>query len=105
MIKTFWVLRNLTKSAIDNKQFVCGVFIDLQKAFDTVDHNILLEKYTTLWYQRNIHHWFKSYLENRKQFVSISGTESELASVNYGRPQGSVSGPLLFLIFQTKKML
>ena len=47
-------LRNLTKSAIDNKQFVCGAFIDLQKAFDTVDHNILLEKYTTLWDQRNI---------------------------------------------------
>ena len=53
--------------------------------------------------RETFHHWFKYYLENSKQFLSISGTESELASVNYGRPQGSVLGPLLFLIFQTKK--
>ena len=73
-------------SAIDNKQFVCVVFIDLQKAFDTVDHNILIEKIPHYGIQGIAHQWFKSYLENRKQFVSISDVESELASVDYGEP-------------------
>ena len=86
------------ESAIDNKQFVYGVFIDLQKAFDTVDHNILLEKIQHYGIRGIAHQWFKSYLENRKKFVSTSGPESELASVNYGVPQSSVLGPLLFLI-------
>ena len=93
---------NLTdnlESSTDNKQFVCGVFIDLQKAFDTVDHNILLEKIQHYGIRGIAHQWFKSDLENRKQFVSVSGAESELASVNYGVPQGSVLGPLLFLIY------
>ena len=52
--------------AIDNKQFVCGVFIDLQKAFDTVNHNILLEKIQHYGIRGIAHQWFKSYLENRK---------------------------------------
>ena len=92
---------NLTdnmEKAIDNKQFACGVFIDLHKAFNTVDHNILFEKIQHYGIRGIAHQCCKSYLENRKQFVSISGAESELASVNYGVPQGSVLGPLLFLI-------
>ena len=55
-----------TESAIHNTQFVCGVFIDLQKAFDTVDHNILLEKIQHYGIRGIAHQWFKSYLENRK---------------------------------------
>ena len=86
-------------SPIDNKQFVCVVFIDLQKAFDTVDHNILIGKIPHYGIQGIAHQWFKSYLENRKQFVSISDVESELASVDYGEPQGPALGPLLFSIY------
>ena len=84
------------ESAIDNKQFICGVFIDLQKAFDRDDHNILLEKIQHYGIRGIAHQWFKYYLENRQQFISVSGVESELASVNYGVPQGSVLGPLPF---------
>ena len=70
------------ESAFDNKQFVCGLFIELQKAFDKVDHNILLEKIQHYGIRGIAHQWFKSYLENRKQFVSISGAESELGLLN-----------------------
>ena len=83
---TTQAIMNLTdniKSAIDNKQFVYGVFIDLQKTFDTADYNILLEKIKHYVIRGISHQLFKSYLENRKQFVSVSGAESELASVNY----------------------
>ena len=65
---TALVITNLTddiESAIDNKQFVCGVVIDLQKAFDTVDHNILLEKIQHYGIKGIAHKWFKSYLENQ----------------------------------------
>ena len=70
------------ESAIDNKQIVCGIFIGLQKAFDTVDHNILLQKVQHYGIRVIAHQWFKSYIGNRKQFVSVSDAESELASVN-----------------------
>ena len=66
------------QSAIDNKQFVCGVFTDLQKAFDALDDNILLEKIQHYGIRRISHQWFKSYLENRKQFASVSGEKSDL---------------------------
>ena len=70
------------ESAIDNKQIVCGIFIGLQKAFDTVDHNISLQKVQHYGIRVTAHQWFKSYIANRKQFVSVSDAESELASVN-----------------------
>ena len=71
----------------------------MQKAFNTVDHNILLEKIQHYGIRRTAHQWFKSYLENRKQFVSVSDAESKLASANYGLPQGSNLGPLLFYFY------
>ena len=70
------------ESAIDNKQIVCGIFIGLQKAFDTVDQNISLQKVQHYGIRVIAHQWFKSYIGNRKQFVSVSDAESELASVN-----------------------
>ena len=87
------------RQAIDSNKFACGVFIDLQKAFDTVDHNILLKKLDHYGIRGIANDWFKSYLENRKQFVSISGFASNLRNMDFGVPQGSVIGPSLFLIY------
>ena len=87
------------KEAIDNKMFACGVFIDLQKAFDTVNHKILLKKleYYGIWGVAN--NWFHSYLQIRKHYVIINNTKSTLTNIKYGVPQGLVLGPLLFLIY------
>ena len=73
--------------------------MDLQKAFDTVDHEILLSKLDYYGIRGISNNWFKSYLSNRKQFVSINGYDSGLAEIKCGVPQGSVLGPLLFLLY------
>ena len=88
------------RNAMDNNnKFAVGVFVDLQKAFDTVDHNILLKKLDHYGIRGIANNWFKSYLSNRKQFVIINGVNSDLQSMKFGVPQGSVLGPLLFLIY------
>ena len=84
---------------IDNNKFAVGVFIDLQKAFDTVDHEILLQKLHHYGIRGTANDWFRSYLTNRQQFVSIDGENSTLKLMSHGVPQGSVLGPLLFLIY------
>ena len=79
--------------------FVCGVFVDLQKAFDTIYHNILLHKLSHHGIRDIANCSFSSYLSNREQFVTINGFDSEIQSFWYGVPQGSVLDALLFLIY------
>ena len=71
----------------------------MQKAFDTVDHQILLAKLSHYGIRGVSNVWFKSCLSNRNQYVSINGFESSLAVINCGVPQRSVLGPLLFLLY------
>ena len=87
------------RKAIDDNKFAVGVFIDLQKAFDTVDHTILLKKLYHYGIRGVANSWFKSHLSNRKNFVTINGVNSDLQSMEFGVPQWSVLGPLLFLIY------
>ncbi|MCP4484330.1 MAG: reverse transcriptase family protein [Flavobacteriaceae bacterium] len=87
------------KTTLDNKRLGCGIFIDLQKAFDTVNHEILLNKLEHYGIRGTALAWFESYLTNRRQSVSINGYSSSMCSISCGVPQGSVLGPLLFLIY------
>ena len=87
------------KESVDKGKFGCGIFIDLRKAFDTVNHNILLLKMEHYGVRGPPLQWFRSYLSERKQYVYNNGECSELKQISCGVPQGSVLGPLLFLIY------
>ena len=87
------------RNVLDNNSFAIGVFIDLQKAFDTVDHEILLHKLNYYGIRGIANNWFKSYLSDRRQYVSINGVDSNEVTMQFGVPQGSVLEPLFFLIY------
>ena len=86
-------------SSIDMSETTVGVFIDLAKAFDTVNHQILLNKLQHYGIRGVAFSWFQSYLTARQQCVTIANCESELAIIRCGVPQGSILGPVLFLIY------
>ena len=86
-------------TALDNGNCAVGLFLDFQKAFDTVDHCILLDKLSFYGVRGIAHDWFYSYLSNRSQSVNYNDHESDLKMMKCGVPQGSILGPLLFLIY------
>ena len=87
------------REALDKRQFVCGIFVDLQKAFDTVNHDILLDKLNYYGIKGIPNMWFETFLKERYQYTTIKEYSSDQLMSTHGVPQGSVLGPLLFLIF------
>ena len=92
-------LSDLIRQNMDKGLYTGALLLDLQKAFDTVNHSILLSKFQAMGMNKSTVTWFKSYLSQRKQFVDISGTRSPEGVISCGVPQGSILGPLMFLVY------
>ena len=86
-------------SNLDKKSNTCAIFLDLAKAFDSVSHKILIQKLQKYGIHGKLLDLFVSYLSSRSQFVKFDNTQSSLINILFGVPQGSILGPLLFLIF------
>ena len=84
---------------LDQNNYVFSLFIDFRKAFDSVDHEILLSKLFFYGFRGPVYDWIKSYLTDRKQYSVINSSNSSLLEITHGVPQGSNLGPLLFLLF------
>ena len=92
-------LYNKISSAIDLNEFTIGIFLDLSKAIDTVNHSILFDKLQHYGIRGVALDWFKSYFSNRLQFVQFNGVYSKKNPICCGVPQGSILAPLLFLLY------
>jgi len=84
---------------IENNDLMVGLFIDLSRAFDTISHDILLGKLDYYGIRGTPLNWLADYLKNRKQYVSYNNYNSSMANITIGVPQGSILGPLLFLLY------
>ena len=86
-------------NTFENSKLTCGIFLDISKAFDTIDHNIQISKLYKYGIRGNTLNWFSNYLSNRYQFVSINNISSSFLSIECGVPQGSILGPILFILY------
>ena len=92
-------LTDKIREQLEVGNFARRIFVDLQKAFDTVDHDIVIQKLNHCGIRGVAHYWLSSYFQNRLQYVSINGFNSNLEHIYCGISQGSILGPLSFLIY------
>ena len=98
-IETVTTLVNFIAEAKNKKEYSIAVFLDLSKAFDSVNHSFLIKKLSNMGVKGNLFRWLKNYLENRSQIVKNKNSSSDVFRIKSGVPQGSVLGPTLFLAY------
>ena len=86
-------------NTVEKNETTIGVYLDLSKAFDTIDHDILLHKLDYYGFRGIVLDWFRDYLSNITQYVSYNNNKSDLKTILCGVPQGSKLGPLLFILY------
>ena len=86
-------------NAVENNKQTIGIFLDVSKAFDTIDHDILLRKLVHYGFRGTVIDWFKSYLSNRTQYIYYNNIKPNSGKLTCGVPQGSILGPLLFILY------